>query len=434
MQLTNYVYAIIASLIFSNLQAQQPTLVDTMNIQYRKMLLSDYALRSAKVENDFATLPDKQIRTKTLKVFKARKKEVEEQINKGVFYGNNPYLTLLNSQLETIQHANPAHKKINQIQVLLATAETTNASASIEGYIVFNLPMFLKANNEFTIAYILCHEIAHYLLNHSYNSIVASAELNTSAEIKDKTTSIKKNKYNKGKLASELFRQIVYDDRKTNRAIELQADSLGFVLFSKAFPTAKSEAMNTLLWLSEIDKENDSISIKNFQKFISTPSQPFKLKWLKNDEFSDYRYDSTPKFWTIDSLKTHPDCEIRAEEMTRLFKIENKKSTQASDQFATLQKTSQFDYINSLHHLKSYGMALYHCLLHMQTKPEDPWLKQATANNLQKLQEFQNMYRLNDVLEIPDPNYSTSYNTFLHLIRELRKSELTELISHYKSI
>ncbi len=434
MRLIRFFYAFVAVLIFFDLQAQQRVSIDTLNLQYRKLLVADFGLRAAKVESDFASLSDKKVRNQTLTVYKTRKKDIQEQINKGVFFGDNTYVTFLQSQLEIVQKANPSFKEIDQVKVLVAASENPNASASAEGYIVFNLPMFLRATNQYTIAYILCHEIAHRLLNHSYNSVVASAQLHTSSDIKDKTSSIKKNKYNKGKLASELFRQIVYEDRKTSRSIEFQADSLGYVLFAKAFPEAKSEAVNSLLWLSEIDKDIDSISIENYQKTFTTPTQPFKMKWLEKDELSDYTYDKTPKFWTIDSLKTHPDCELRAERMIQLFQVEKKSTQIETSEFAALKKSAQFDYIYSLHYLKSYGLSLYHCLVQLQTNPEDKWLQQMTGQNLEKLQEMQNLYRLNEALETPDPHYSSSYNTFLHLIREMRKSELKEIITYYKSI
>ena len=426
--------AIISVLFFADLQAQQVVSIDTLNIPYRKYLVADFGLRAAKVESEFASLVDKKVRNQTLTVYKTRKKDIEEQINKGVFFGDNSYLKFLKSQLDIIQKANPNFKEIDQVKVLVAAAENANASASAEGYIVFNLPMFVRATNQYTIAYILCHEIAHRLLNHSYNSVVASAQLHTSTEIKEKTSSIKKNKYNKGKLASELFRQIVYEDRKTSRTVEFQADSLGYVLFAKAFPEAKSESVNALLWLSEIDKENDSISTASYQKIFSTPNQLFKMKWLEKDELSDYTYDKTPKFWQIDSLKTHPDCELRAEKMIQLFQVEKKISKIENSEFASIKKSAQFDNIYSLHYLKSYGLSLYHCMLQLQTNPEDKWLQQMIGQNLEKLQEMQNLYRLNEALETPDPQFSTSYNTFLHLIRELRKSELSELITYYKSI
>lgn len=434
MALMRFFWALIAVFFFTDLRAQKAVLIDTLNLQYRKSLFDDFGSRAAKVESKFASLPERNVRNQTLKMYKTRKKDVEEQINKGLFFGDNLYETFLKSQLDIIEKANPNWKEINQVKVLVAAAENPNASASAEGYIVFNLPMFLRATNHYTIAYVLCHELAHRLLNHSYTSVVASAELNTSSDFKAKTSSIKKNRYNKGKMASELFRQIVYEDRKASRSVEFQADSLGYVLFAKAFPEAKYEALNSLLWLSDIDKDKDSISISHYQKVLSTPNQPFKMKWLEKDEISDYTYDKTPKFWTIDSLKTHPDCELRAQRMTELFQIEKKNAKNENSDFTKLKKSAQFDFIYSLHYLKSYGMSLYHCLQQLQTNPEDKWLRQMTGQNLEKLQGLQNQYRLNEALETPDPQYSASYNTFLHLIREMRKSELNEIITYYKSI
>src|SRR5690606_41374204 len=86
------------------------------------------------------------------------------------------------------------------------------------------------------LAYIICHEIAHNLMHHSYSSIVDYDKLKNSEELKKQTREIEKQKYNKGQIASGLYKDIVYGKRKNNRKYEHKEDSQGYILFNNTFP------------------------------------------------------------------------------------------------------------------------------------------------------------------------------------------------------
>lgn len=55
-------------------------------------------------------------------------------------------------------------------------------------------------------------------------------------------------------------------------------------------------------------------------------------------------------------------------------------------------------------------------------------------SNLEKIIEAQKKYELNKYVDNPNfKNYSNIYNVFLSFIRELRKSELQEILNHYST-
>lgn len=292
------------------------------------------------------------------------------------------------------------------------------------------IPLIKKIENQYQLAFILSHEIAHNLLSHSYNGMIAHAAMVHSSEIKKQTKEIQKQKYNKGQIASGLYRDIVYGKRKNNRRLEHQADSLGFVLFKNAFKGNEYQALVSLETLKDIDKETDSLSVADYTKLFTTEKIAFKNQWINNDELQAYKYDRSPKFWQVDSLKTHPDCDLRVGFVKKHFMVQPAE-VELSEEFMMLKNSSQYNHILGLYAIEEYGKSLYETLLLYKNEPENDFLKKMMYHNLIKLQEAQKSYSLNKHLDTLNPRYSNSYNTFLSFFRQLRKNELNEIINKY---
>lgn len=215
--------------------------------------------------------------------------------------------------------------------------------------------------------------------------------------------------------------------------MEHEADSLGFILFKNAYKDYEYEVVKTLELLENIDKERDSLILSDYVALFETEQLPFKKKWIINDELTKYKYDTTPKFWTIDSLKSHPDCEIRAEFIKTNFKVRESELYEASDKFKTIQLASKYNDVLGLYAIKEYGKSLYETLILLKHEPENQFLRNLTLENLVKIQEAQKTYTLDKHLDRLNPSNSDSYNTFLYFIRELRRSEMNALINRYKA-
>jgi len=406
--------------------------VDTLNIAYRSNLKLLYKDRAAHTMASYNTFMDKNFRKILIESYTEINTEFIEKVNNGLFVQDAFYDEQLNSLFQQIVKANPQYSELASIRILLSFAELPNAYAMGDGFVVVQLPLLANVNNRYELAYILCHELAHNLLNHPQGGLQEYARLNSSKEIKKKTREIEKKKYNKAQDASGLYKTIVYSNRKRHRGVEYQADSLGYVLYKNAFPGNEGVVIKSFTTLNEMDRERDSLEPADYEKLFSSEKQPFKPEWILGDEISGYKYDKTPKFWQIDSLKTHPNCLDRAQRLQKMFAIANTGALPESIS-AELKTRAQYDAVMGLYVMKEYGKSLYKTLLLLKANPDDKYLAQMVHANLVKLQEAQKNYTMNKYVDNVNPGYSNSYNMFLSFLRQLRKSEISNIINQYQS-
>ena len=414
-------------------QSQSYTPIDTTNAAYRDKLKAVYNQRAAQTLLSFKNVPDKGYSKALTESYIEINAEFISKVNSGLFVQSLYYEDRLNQLFKQIVQANPQYADLASTQILLAFANAPNASAMGNGFVVVNLPLFANLKDEHELAYILCHELAHNLLNHPQNGFIEYVKIKNSADVKKQTREIEKQKYNKAEFASGLYRKIIYADRKQQREVEFQADSLGFILYKNAFAGKEAIAIKSFTTLDGMDKEKDSLLPTDYEKLFSSSTQPFKKEWLLGDEISAYKYDKTLKFWEIDSLKTHPDCIDRANRLKQLYSLKADGTNAVNPDYKSVILHAQYDDITGLYAIKKYGKALYQALLLLKNNPQDAYLKSAVYANLVKIQESQKNYTMNKYVEIMSPRYSYSYNTFLSFLRQLRKSEMAQIINQYSN-
>ena len=285
------------------------------------------------------------------------------------------------------------------------------------------------------MAFIICHEISHNLLKHSYKSIVKRAKYANSDVLKKQIKSVKKTKFGKGAMASNFLKENVYNNRKENRFKEHEADSLGTILFKNTFKGNQGIVIQTLKSLETLDVATDSLVINDFKKLFTTSNQPFNDQWINTDEFTIYKYDKTSKFWNVDSLRTHPDALVRAKYIEEKFKItesENKMTENLN--FNELKTQAKYHYVLGLYSLENYGESLYESLILLKNEENNIYVKNIVKENLIKIIDAKQRYEFNKYVDTPNfKSYSNSYNTFLTFIRELRMNEIKEILTHYST-
>lgn len=425
------VFFIVSSQLF---QAQNFVPIDTSDINYRKNLKALYSQRVSQQEQVFKKeLSNSKIRKEVNSIYEEATAGFLETIGEGYFVEDTLYRNQLNEILETLKSNNPEYTSLKNTQILLSFGAMPNAYAIGNDIVVIYIPLLKKIRNQYELAYIISHEIAHNILNHSYNGLVANASLKQSEDLLKKTRELKRKKYNRAEESIAVYKNLVYGSSKSKRKLEHEADSLGFILFKNAYTDREYEVVKALELLENIDKEQDSLNLSDYVALFETEQLPFKKEWVINDELTKYKYDTTPKFWTIDSLKSHPDCAIRAEFIKSNFKVKESELQEASDTFKTIQYASKYNDVLGLYAIKEYGKSLYETLILLKQEPENPFLRNLTQENLVKIQEAQKTYTLDRHLDRLNPRNSDSYNTFLYFIRELRRSEMNALINLYKA-
>lgn len=426
----HYFLLIMLLLTFVNSSAQK-LILDTLNTNYRTNLKLYFEVQSLKTKNEINTISNRKIRKKLSEIYLEKNVDFNKSIEKGIFIEHESFSKFIENIFQTIKKANPKDN-FDSIKFLLAISKEINAYNCGDGIVVLNLPIIYNIDNQYQLAYIMCHEISHQKLNHVYNSIYKKCQFEQSTEIKDKIKEIDKLKYNKSEIASSLLKKIVYTNREDSRKHEKAADSLGYIYFKNAFPDYQNQALETLKKLRTIDVAKDSLSKLDFVKLFETPNLKFKEEWLTS-EISEYNYQKGKRFWDIDSLRTHPNCDERISYLKKDFKIDEKLKPVDLSVFNQKRLNADYEFVFGLYFLEDYGDSLYYTLLKLKKNPTDVFYRKIVYNNLIKLQESKNKYTLNKYLEIENPKFSESYNQFLCLIRNLRKTELSQIIEFYKS-
>ena len=408
--------------------------IDTSNVEYRRSLKNLYSKRVAEQEIIFKqNISDPKISKEVASIYNEVSTGFLETIDKGQFVDSPLYREQLDAILDKLKNGNPEYPTLANTKILLSHGAMPNAYAIGNDIIVLYIPLIKKVRNEYELASIISHEIAHNILNHSYNGMTAYASLKQSEEIKQKTKELKRQKYNRAGEAIALYKKLVYGSTKNSRKLEREADSLGYILYKNAFKGFEYEVVESLVLLETIDEERDSLVLPEYISLFQTDLFPFKEEWVNNDVLNRYKYDNTPKFWTVDSLKTHLDGAIRAEFIKSKFNVKQSDLHEASDGFKAIQFASKYNDLLGLYSIKEYGRSLYETLLLLKNEPGNNFLRNMVHENLLRIQEAQKDYTLDRHLDRPHPRNSESYNSFLYFIRDLRRKELNNIINQYKA-
>ena len=410
--------------------AQNTVIIDTTNHDYRASLKEFYASQTSINQAVLEVGMSRKIRNQFEEMYLDNKKDFISLIDKGVFFESKNYSSLFETIFERLKNNNSELASSN-IKLLLAFSDESNAYNNGENIVVINLPLIRDLKNEYQLAFVISHEIAHQKLNHVHEGIVKRLNKYNSEELLQKTKSIDKQKFNKGALASELMKNLVYGDRRESRKKEIAADSLGYLYFSKAYPNFNLQAVESLKILKNIDVATDSLNKSDFIKIFNSQNLKFNEEWLKSDLVNNYNYQKDKKKFDVDSLRTHPDCDVRISLLTTTFKIKSIPQKIESGTYEESKKEIDKEYVFGLYFLEEYGKSLYHSLLKYKQDLGDTYYRNMIYENLIKLREYRMNYTLNKYLETENPNFSEGYNQFLNFIRNLRRNELNELILNF---
>lgn len=258
------------------------------------------------------------------KVYKARHQKYIEWLNDSTFVRNKNIERYIEEILGNIYANNPEINS-NNFNFLLNKSVTPNASCFGDKNFSINIGLLSFFNNEDEIAFIICHEIAHYQLNHVNKAIHGYFETANSSETKKTIRKIKKTKYNRNNESITFLKNLTFNLLKRTRKSEEEADSLGYELLKKTKYNSNA-ASTALLKLDSIKNQLFQTKI-DLEKFFNHPEYPFKKSWLKKEEtLFDLDSSANDLQWNKDSLKTHPDAKIRAQ-------ILSKKSTKSNHFF-----------------------------------------------------------------------------------------------------
>lgn len=353
-----------------------------------------------------------------------------EKINSNNFICDdkiNPYLQGL---MEEVLAKNGISKE--GYRMLLSRNSEINAYNTGDGTIVTNYGLFLATDNEDELVFIISHEIGHQFLNHIKNDIEAFAQLSTSEEIVKKTKEIRRQKYGKATMASDLLKNIRYQNYDERRKREIEADSIGLVFYKKTLRNPKA-AVAVLERLDNSDKEKDSIQPADYKRIFEKDGFVIKQKYFEEEESLFKKYDKTKRI-DVDSLKTHPDCITRVKLLREHFDNKFTDQYSNSNSFSEIKKNSTYQNLFNLFSAEKYGLSLYEALKLYKNDNENRILKNIIYLNFIKIYASRGNYTINRYVPAHDNLHNTaSLNRFISFMNNIKMTDLEIIMNNFKS-
>ncbi len=413
-------------------QAQNYTPLDTLDKSNRDAFIIKYKLRSEKF--------DKEIRTKTSgktgkeleQIYREFQKDFIKELGKNSFSFNTEFNNNLNTIINEIRKNNSNIPE--DLQVLVARDNSPNAYCMGDGTFVVNMGLYYLLENEDQIASVMCHELGHYLLEHTTKSQLR--RINQNEQDKSKVKEIKRQRYNRSANAFSLFKEKAYETGEYKRKAELQADSLGYKLL-KETKYKKLSFINALELLAKYDTlKSKDLKVEAYKKYFSIPDQAFKESWLKKEDFSSYDYSLYKEKLDKDSLKSHPEIVDRVRRLKELFPELSEKTVEIkpTDSFNELSKIAAYERLPNLYASEDYGVGIYLALLNLERENDPDYYKQWMGKCFYKIYEARKNYTLNRYLDRIDPkNQSDSYQQFLSFMWNLSLEEIKNFTEFYNN-
>lgn len=415
---------------FISFSAQNYKPIDTADYLKRKDFLKTTKEKNETLIKGFKNKYQGKVGNKLEKYYLEFYTDFEKDVKNKDYTFTSDFDKEVNEILVELKKNNP---KIPQnLKVLIAKDNMPNAFCLQDGTFIVNMGLYNWMDNRDQIAGILCHEIAHDVLEHSLKMLVAQINEDTS----DKSTleSLKAISINKSKTAFDIFKNRVYKKGEERRHHEIQADSLGFALFkNSAFK--KIEYINALQNLRDFDSISPrELKIETYKSIYDLPNHPFKEKWMKSEDFSLYNYDFYKDKLDKDSLATHPEMTKRIEILQKNFEELRKpeEALKPDKNFENLQKIAKMEILPNLFHSEDYGVGIYVAMQFLQDKEDEEYNKKWLGKLFDKIYEARKNYNLNRYLDRVNPkNQSKSYQQFLNFMWNLNMEDIKNFADFY---
>ena len=245
-----------------------------------------------------------------------------------------------------------------QLKFYVVRSPVVNASATNNGFVFIHMGLLSRLENEAQLAFVLCHEIQHFVKKHPINRYVESANIGR-----------KKGTYGHLSYNDKILAQSNYSKEQ-----ELEADLLGFQLMKNTgYDLNEIEGLFDILLLSDQPAVG-----KDFDKtFFDTPYLQFPDSF-----FNDVEAYEKPEDYD-DSESTHPNIAKRREQINSARPANNNSEGQkfiiGEETFARVLRLVNYDLCDHFLRDRQYQQTIYHAWNLLQDEPENTYLKKTIA-------------------------------------------------------
>ena len=314
----------------------------------------------------------------------------------------------------------------------IVKANTANAASAGFDYYFVNSGILRYLDNEYQLAAVIGHELAHNYLNHSKESIKREAEFYR--DFKKELRSLKRSEMIKLIKSQDEVIQKKYDMAVLSRKKEIAADSLGFVFYSKLnFP--KSEYLGLLKKFEAIDAEEfKTTKDDTYQQLFEVNGVKIKPKWLKFEKDELFAGLTFTEHIDKDSVKSHPNTKDRKEWVIKNFKLDENETSkiEASEAFLQLKDKMIQQKYDTYFHNDNYATALYYLAQEKQEGSTRKDLDMYFGLAFLKLYDGRLKHEFNKYVPIADTNdEDQDFHRFLNFLWNIPTPDLKTIGDYY---
>jgi Zn-dependent protease with chaperone function len=371
------------------------------------------------------------VRNFTYSLYEKHNESLVQFFNEDYFIQDDELTDYLHRVLQKVIRFNPQIK--GDISIYAFRSSVPNAFTFWDGTIGVTLGLLARMENEDELAFVICHELAHYYAQHVDKRIAEIARINYDPQIEKEIKSIRSDQFEKYSKLKKLFKDLGLSLSHHNRGEEFQADSIGltFMLRTDYRPQASLRLMEIL----------DSANAPRYKKLIdirkafTLTKYPFKEAWLDYQKSVMYHKTGDEDFGDSDTVRTHPDCKRRIVALKEILRA-NQLSTEriplnTDATIRSIATRSEFEMVDTENHYKHYGKSLFYALALLQKYPGNFYLTGMVGRNLSQIYQSMKAHQFGKVVSFPDDRFEENYNRVLSFLQKLRIMEAAALAYYY---
>ena len=413
-------------------------IIDTSDYEQRKALVESFKTKYERFNKQLKDHYNGRMRREVTNFYEYTQTNVLQIINNKKLLFDERFESYIDSLYTQLKLNNPILENENVV-LLLSKNTSPNALSIGDGTLIFNVGLFSLLENGQQLQSVIAHEIAHLLMLHSTKTIEERAKINveTASNKSELSKNINSDKYNKGERSFTVLKDLLYKAGESKRKQEIEADSLGYVLYKNTH-APNSEFLAALEMLKKFDSVPEIVLDSTiYMKVFDIPEQKFNDAWLAKENFESYNYDLYKEKINLDSLKGHPEIDIRIETLENSFpelESEEKINSYPNSSYKNLQEIARQAYVENLYYLNEYGLSTYLILKHLEEDPDNVYYQKWLGINFNGIYDAKKKYQLNRYVDRLVPNeQSESYQQFLNFIWNLDLKEIKAIADHYNT-
>ncbi|MEI8201883.1 MAG: M48 family metallopeptidase [Bacteroidota bacterium] len=384
-----------------------------------------YLQSSGNIPEDFTSLFSKKFEQDKGMISKEDKRSVRKSKEKflmesnfyidqillsGRILFNDPVSQYINRVADTLLQANPSLRK--ELRFYVAKSPSVNAFSTDKGIIMVNLGLIAQLENEAQLAYVLAHEIIHYVKKHNMNLFL---EKNNIFKGQDG--------YKKLSLSERYFAT-----NFRNREMESEADKLGLedIYLQSNYSLKVLDGVFDVLQYSYLPFDDAVFDTTFFESAFMHFPQSYFLKTI-NAIKGEEDYDETKSI--------HPSIKSRREIMrlsvSEKPNVNRKDFILPKEDFTKVRALARFESIHQYVILRDYGNAIYNSFIMLKEYPGNKFLETAIAYSLYAISEYKIDGQSMDKIYTSYKKIEGQSQQLFFLLHSIKKDDMPAIALHY---